>query len=220
MTEGSGTAGSDGEASLAEIQAKLERMEKFFSRRFDEVSAEVNAASQLVGMAEDSVKQRFGEIIECLEAISHHGSGESRAQAGVELDAVLKITEDAANRILDAADRISARLDDETRWQDPDSRADAIAATKNDVQDILMASAFQDLTGQRIQSTIQNLQQIEQRLSQTLEKFGINTDSLKVDITEHVEAGSSQADVDQMFDSAGQPVGNRPNGQGAVGGRS
>ncbi len=220
MTERSADPGSGGDASLEAVQAKLERMETFFSRRFDEVSAEVNAASQLVGMAEDSVKQRFGEIIECLEAISHHGSGESRAQAGVELDAVLKITEDAANRILDAADRISARLDDETLWQDPETRAEAIAATKNDVQDILMASAFQDLTGQRIQSTIQNLQQIEQRLSQTLEKFGIETDALKVDITEHVEAGRSQADVDRMFDSAEQPAENGADGQGTVNGRA
>jgi len=199
MTQRSATT-TGGDPSLDEIRDKLERMESFFSRRFDEVSAEVNAASQLVGMAEDSVKQRFGEIIEVLEAISHHGDGQSRAQAGVELDAVLKITEDAANRILDAADRISERLDDESVWSDPERRASAIAETKNDVQEILMASAFQDLTGQRIQSTIDNLQQIEQRLSQTLEKFGIETDSLKVNITQHVEAGSSQDQVDDMFD--------------------
>lgn len=202
MTDGSDgreTAGCD--ATLDDIRSRLDRMERFFSRRFDEVSAEVNAASQLVGMAEDSVKQRFGEIIECLEAISHHGTGESRAQAGVELDAVLKITEDAANRILDAADRISARLDDENRWAEPDARASAIAETKSDIQEILMASAFQDLTGQRIQSTIQNLHQIEERLSQTLHKFGIETESLKVDVNQHVEAGSSQADVDEMFDT-------------------
>jgi chemotaxis regulatin CheY-phosphate phosphatase CheZ len=199
MAERSTTTPADGDASLDEIREKLEKMESFFSRRFDEVSAEVNAASQLVGMAEDSVKQRFGEIIETLEAISHHGDGQSRAQAGVELDAVLKITEDAANRILDAADRISQRLDDENIWGDPQQRADAIAETKNDVQEILMASAFQDLTGQRIQSTIDNLQQIERRLSQTLEKFGIETDSLRVNITRHVEAGSSQDEVDDMF---------------------
>lgn len=207
MSERSTTTKSGGDPSLDEIREKLEKMESFFSRRFDEVSAEVNAASQLVGMAEDSVKQRFGEIIEVLEAISHHGDGQSRAQAGVELDAVLKITEDAANRILDAADRISERLDDESLWSDPAQRGEAIAETKNDVQEILMASAFQDLTGQRIQSTIDNLQQIEQRLSQTLEKFGIETDSLRVNITQHVEAGSSQDQVDEMFD----------NGQGAAG---
>lgn len=200
MTEHS-AATNGGEPSLDEIRDRLEKMESFFSRRFDEVSAEVNAASQLVGMAEDSVKQRFGEIIEVLEAISHHGDGQSRAQAGVELDAVLKITEDAANRILDAADRISERLDDEAIWSDPEQRAAAIAETKNDVQEILMASAFQDLTGQRIQSTIDNLQQIEQRLSQTLQKFGIETDSLKVNITRHVAPGSSQDQVDELFDS-------------------
>lgn len=203
MTDDRATTETGGEPSLEEIRARLDKMESFFSRRFDEVSAEVNAASQLVGMAEDSVKQRFAEIFEVLEAISHHGDGQSRAQAGVELDAVLKITEDAANRILDAADRINERLDDDARWADPERRAQAIAETKSDVQEILMASAFQDLTGQRIQSTIDNLQQIEQRLSQTLQKFGIETDELRVNVTRHVEPGSSQDAVDEMFGDAG-----------------
>lgn len=213
MTQGDDAIRNDDGASLEDVRARLERMEKLFSRRFDEVSAEVNAASQLVGMAEDSVKQRFGEIIEVLEAISHHGDGKSRVQAGVELDAVLKITEDAANRILDAADRISERLDSETAWENPDRRAAAIADTKNDVQEILMASAFQDLTGQRIQNTIENLQLIESRLSQTLQKFGIEPGSLKTNVQAYMEPGALQEDIDGMFPEGG-------NGGDTEGGRS
>jgi chemotaxis regulatin CheY-phosphate phosphatase CheZ len=184
---------------LEDIRAKLETMERFFSRRFDEVSAEVNAASQLVGMAEDSVKNRFAEIIGVLEAISHHGDGSSRVQAGVELDAVLKITEDAANRILDAADRIAERLHDEAAWADADARTAAIAATREDVQEILLACSFQDITGQRIQTTIANLQLIESRLAQTLAKFGIEPESLRGNMAHYMERGASQDDIDDLF---------------------
>lgn len=195
-----GISGANGaEPSLAEVRQKLDNMERFFSRRFDEVSAEVNAASQLVGMAEDSVKQRFSEILGVIEAISHHGDGTSQTNAGVELDAVLKITEDAANRILDAADRIGERLDDDSVWENATSRAEAIDATKADVQEILMASAFQDLTGQRIQNTIENLQLIEERISQTLSKFGIPPESLKTDVSQYLEQGSSQDQIDELF---------------------
>jgi chemotaxis regulatin CheY-phosphate phosphatase CheZ len=212
MTDRNAATNDSADPSLDDIRARLERMETFFSRRFDEVSAEVNAASQLVGMAEDSVKARFGEIIGVLEAISSHGEGTSRVQAGVELDAVLKITEEAATRILDAADRIGERLDDDDTWTDADKRETAIAETKNDVQEILMASAFQDLTGQRIQNTIENLQMIESRLSQTLSKFGIETSTLVTDTTDYMEPGTTQENVDTMFE---RPSSSKSNGASA-----
>jgi chemotaxis regulatin CheY-phosphate phosphatase CheZ len=215
MADRNAATNDSADPSLEDIRARLERMETFFSRRFDEVSAEVNAASQLVGMAEDSVKERFGEIIGVLEAISSHGDGTSRVQAGVELDAVLKITEEAATRILDAADRIGERLDDDEVWTDAEKRETAIADTKNDVQEILMASAFQDLTGQRIQNTIENLQMIESRLSQTLSKFGIEPDTLVTDTQDYMEPGTTQENVDTMFDQASSGRSGRGNGASA-----
>jgi len=215
MTQGD----EETEPSLAELRDRLDRMERFFTRRFDEVSAEVNAASQLVGMAEDTVKRRFGEVIEVIEALSRHQESGSSHQAGVELDAVVRITEDAANRILDAVDRMAERLDDESIWTDPERRTQAITAMKDDIQEILLASSFQDLTSQRIRSAMENLEEIEQRLSSTLQRFGIdvkpyqNQGERLVGRTASQEAinqlfegqegegPASQADIDAMFDA-------------------
>ena len=189
-----------GGSEYQDLRARLEEMERLFKRRFDELSMEVNAASQLVGMAEDSVKQRFSEIFEILEAISYTGDGSSRVQAGVELDAVVKITEDAANRILDSADRIGTRLEDDAIWTEASSRTQAIADTMADVQEILMACAFQDLTGQRIRNTLENLQLIEARLANTLEKFGIQTEPRREQVQSYVTDDlSQQSDVDALF---------------------
>ena len=207
---------ADAAESMAAVQARLDEMERLFKRRFDELSMEVNAASQLVGMAEDNVKQRFSEIFEVIDAISYTGDGSSRVQAGVELDAVIKITEDAANRILDAADRIGSRLEDESAWADEAARTEAIAATMNDVQEILMACSFQDLTGQRIRNTLENLQLIEERLSSTLSKFGIETESRPEHVERYVKDNvAEQSDVDALFADGEAGDGSEGKGKGA-----
>jgi len=200
MTDQNGHPATSRGVGLEDMQMQLREMERYIKRRFDELSTEVNAASQLIGMSEDSVKERFREVIELLNAISYRGDGRSRAQAGVELDAVVKITEDAANRILDAADRIGERLEDEATWSDANARADALDKTRNDIQEILIACAFQDITGQRIQRALDNLQTIESRLEATLSKFGIDTGPFKESVEAHVEKGSGQAEIDRLFD--------------------
>jgi len=189
-----------------ELRQRLDAMERLVTRRFDELSAEVNAASQLVGMAEETVKARFGEVIEVIEAISRQPEGQGHAQAGVELDAVVKITEEAANRILDAVDRIAARLDDEQLWEDPERRRAALAAMRDDIQEILMACSFQDLTSQRIRAAMANLEEIEDRLSSTLSKFGIDVEAYQNGGARLAGQVSSQGEIDQLFDSgAAQP---------------
>ncbi len=194
-------------AKLDEMQERMERMERFMAQRFDEISVEINAASELVGMSENGVKESFGEVLELLSAISAHGSAQSRVQAGVELDAVVKITEDAANRILDAADRIGGRLDEPELWNDGVQRADAIAGTMDDVQEILMACAFQDITGQRIERTLKNLQLIEARLTSTLSKFGINPADYQEGAQARLAPGTSQNEIDGLFDGSSDGFG-------------
>ncbi|SDG16218.1 Chemotaxis phosphatase, CheZ [Limimonas halophila] len=193
----------DNPADPADLRQRLDSMERFMTRRFDELSAEVNAASQLIGMAEDTVKARFGEVIELIEAISRQPDGQG--QAGVELDAVVKITEDAANRILDAVDRIAARLDDERIWADPEQRQQALSAMRDDVQEILMACSFQDLTSQRIRAAMANLEEIEDRLSSTLTKFGIDAEAYQTGGARFAGRVSSQGEIDQLFNEGEQP---------------
>ncbi|MGH1375627.1 MAG: protein phosphatase CheZ [Alphaproteobacteria bacterium] len=182
------------------VNSQLETLETFIARRFDEISMEINATSQQVDMAESGIANRFSEILNILGAINHTGSG-SAANTGVELESVIEDTENAANVILDAADRIVEYVDEEKDWGDAAIQEDIKQHIKNDIQDILMACTFQDLTGQRIRNTLQNLQNIEERLSTTFERLGIQVDKDEEAIEAHVQKASSQDEVDAVLRS-------------------
>ncbi len=185
-------------SSMAHVGAQLEAMERFISRRFDEISMEINATSQQVDMAEEGIVKRFGEILEVLHAISYSGDGGSPANAGVELDAVVDMTEQAANKILDAADRIAGRIHQNDQWKNDEERKVALEGIDKDVEEIFMACSFQDITGQRIRKTLENLKLIEERLGNALNKMGIE---IEADKSAQVAKASSQAEVDEIFGS-------------------
>ena len=166
---------------------------------------EINATAQQLGMAEDGLKnqseKQFKEILETLGAISYTGSGTTQVNTGVELEAVIEDTEQAANTILDAADRIAGRIGQED-WSRDDARDKALEEIKKDVQDILLACTFQDLTVQRIRKTLENLHLIESRLSATLERLGIRVSPSKSDILRRAEGSTpraTQEDIDALF---------------------
>lgn len=193
----------DSNGRVSEIDVRMQALESFIARRFDEISAEINATSQLVGMAEDGMARKFGEILQILHAISHHGDGTSPVSAGVELDAVIGITEQAANDILDAAGRIATRLHDTQGWDNPQERGKMLDRINKDVEDILVACTFQDLTSQRVRKTLENLRAVESRLSNILEKVGVHvTDTAQIsDITEALKKGivRSQGEIDDLL---------------------
>ncbi len=186
---------------IQDLAEQLGAMEKLFKRRFDEISMEINATSQQVDMAEENTRKQFAEILQILAAISYSGDGESQVNAGVELEAVIEDTESAANTILDAADRIAERIQAEN-WDSAESREKGLETIRTDVQEILMACTFQDMTGQRIRRTLENLHDIEGKLSTMLEKIGIDITPSEEDVKKTVTGGSerfSQDDIDSMF---------------------
>jgi len=190
-------------AAVDTVSNQLAAIETFVARRFDEISMEINATSQQVDMAEEGIGQRFGEILEILKAVSFSGDGNTPANAGVELDAVVEMTEKAATRILDAADRIGARMHKELG---PEASQEAIADIDKDIEEIFMACSFQDITGQRIRKTLENLKAIEDRLGTALDKIGVDVEhqTLQSSPVEIVRA-VSQDDVDEMFSSEAAP---------------
>lgn len=181
------------------VNAQLQVLETFIARRFDEISMEINATSQQVDMAEDVIIRRFSEILEILGAINYSGTGDSAANSGVELEAVIQDTENAANNILDAADRIVDYVSDDHDWNNKTVREEMRNRIRGDIQEILMACTFQDLTGQRIRNTLNNLQSIERRLSSTFERLGISVEPNQAVVDEHVRKASSQSEVDDIF---------------------
>jgi chemotaxis protein CheZ len=185
--------------AVSSVSAQLEAIERFVARRFDEISMEINATSQQVDMAEEGIINRFSEILEVLHAISYKGGGNTPANAGVELDAVVEMTEQAANRILDAADRITGRLHAGGDWGDETQRQNTLDEINRDVEEIFMACSFQDITGQRIRKTLENLQLIEDRLGTALSKMGIKVEGTADTASEMERQAASQDDVDALF---------------------
>ena len=187
-------------SAVSGVSDQLAAFETFIKRRFDELSMEVNATSQQVDMAEEGIAKRFSEILEVLHAVTYSGDGNTAANTGVELEAVVDITEEAANKILDAADRIADSLRVSSEWaEDSDKRQVALDAMNVDIEQILLACSFQDLTGQRIKQTLENIRGIEERLGKAMEKMGIE---IKTDVTDHVVKASSQDEVDALFQDA------------------
>lgn len=184
------------------MKEQLDSMERLFKRRFDEVSMEINATSQLLDMTEEGLSNRFAEILNVLSSISYQGDGHTAANTGVELEAVIADTEEAANKILDAADRISNRIESQDLDDNPEAHRAFLLETKEDVQAILMACTFQDITGQRIRKTLERLQTVESRITSTLDKLGIEVkpDPMAGGIRDSVENhAASQDDIDALF---------------------
>ena len=191
---------------LDDIDSRLEALETLIKRRFDEIATEINATSQQVDMAEEGFSRRFAEIFEVINAVSHQGEGKSQANAGVELEEVVNSTEDAANRIIDAADHISSYLKDDNVWHDAQSRRKTIEAIEEQVQNIMLACEFQDLTSQRIHKALEHLSQIEKHLGTTAQRMGIDVEDIKqrsekagAELVED-SAKASQDDIDKMFE--------------------
>ncbi|HEU5047310.1 MAG TPA: protein phosphatase CheZ [Rickettsiales bacterium] len=134
--------------------------------------------------------------------------GKQMGTAAIQLDAVLKATEEAAQGIMDAADEIqqvamAAGLDEA-------SKEKLMAATTR----IYEACNFQDLTGQRIVKVMQALEFTEQKIRRLTGLF-LSDGSINVDELHKVAAsredqhllngpqlpGSapSQDDIDAMF---------------------
>jgi len=189
-------------SSMSTVAAQLDTIEKFIARRFDEISMEINATAQQIDMNDDSMKQKFHEIFEVLKAISYRGDGSTAANAGVELDAVVDMTEQAANTILDAADQISQDIQKSKETSSEDERKALLESVNGHVEEIFMACSFQDITGQRIKQTLENLRMIEDRLGSTLQKIGIVVDDVRAeDHSAIANKLSNQNEIDDFFSS-------------------
>lgn len=185
---------------VKEFQDNFQKFETFVSRRFDEISMEINATSQQIDMNDDSVSRRLGELLEVLGAISYAGNGDTPANAGIELEAVIRVTEEAANKILDNADGIAEKIEDDAIWEDKEKRGKALESISTRVHEILMACSFQDITGQRIRTTLDNLKGVEDRLNQTLNKLGIEATVPTKEEDLPITHGTSQNAIDELFD--------------------
>lgn len=193
--------------TLGALKQRLDGMENLFKRRFDEISMEINATGQLVDMAQDGASQRFGEILNVMQAVSHAGAGGSQVNMGVELEAVVDQTEEAANKIMDSVEKISQKIGTAAKSETPEEHAAAFQFIQEEVQNIVMACTFQDMTSQRIRTTLENLRDAEEKLTETLEDMGLdvkeaqkaNQKSAEM-VDDATDGRFDQNDIDALFD--------------------
>jgi len=178
---GSLVAGTTHDDELSNVAVELRELLDYIS----------SAKAELVGMQPKSLSHR------------------DIPDANVELDAVVKASEDAASTIMDVAEVISnvaEEIDDE------------LAAKLNDAStELFQASSFQDLTGQRISKVTKTLNHMEERLNALAEAIGddfvaeseegIETDEEGVAVNDddllhgpQLEGeGNSQAEIDAIL---------------------
>ncbi len=85
--------------------------------------------------------------------------------AGEELDAIVESTEDATNRIMEAAECIMG-----SQGAEPD---DFKAIVNDKMIEIFEACTFQDITGQRIAKVVSTLNYIDQRVSEFVDRLNV-----------------------------------------------
>lgn len=187
------------ESALLPVMTEMEQTRKFIDRRIAELGAEIHATVELVDMNDQTTSARLEEIHKQVSAMNYHGSGKSSANTGYELDAIVSLTEVAAEQILESAEKINELVQNESSASHIESEsADLI---KKELSHIFEACSFQDLAGQRIRKALVHLGQIEEALVATMEKIGLDNgpDSFTRFAQEMTVAGLSQDAIDRLL---------------------
>jgi chemotaxis protein CheZ len=145
------------ETVRGELEPMFAELRGFVDRRIAELSAEVNGAVQMVDYSEANLTGQIARMQEELQRMIAVPSNATR-NSGLELEAVVQVTESAANQIMEAAESIGT-------WIQEGSDPSKLEAVTERVNSIFEACSFQDLTGQRIRRAIQHLQQVESMLT-------------------------------------------------------
>lgn len=142
-------------ADLTTLAARLEAMHTFTVERIKEVRADVAGGVELHDMASTEVLDKIGDL---LSQVTARPTIEDVGGPGQEIEAVIRLNAEAANRIMDAAEHISEHIDSDT------VPGEIRFAVLEHVTAIFEACGFQDLTGQRIQRALKTLRSIEETM--------------------------------------------------------
>jgi chemotaxis protein CheZ len=146
------------QAVAATIRDEMGGLRTFIDRRIAELSTEIHATVQLVDFSETNLTGQLTEIRKQIAGVIAAPTAATR-NSGLELEAVVQATEEAANRIMEAAEAIGDWL------REGKNDSEALDAVNEKVNAIFEACSFQDVTGQRIRRAIQHLQQVETMLT-------------------------------------------------------
>ncbi|MDB2414744.1 protein phosphatase CheZ [Rickettsiales bacterium] len=155
----------------------------------------------------DGIKKISDRISTTKQEIGSNVSEDAVQDAQMELDAVVKNTEDATNTILDAAEKIQQLVKD---LQDESLKSDIEAQACS----IFEACNFQDLTGQRISKVENTLKFVDVAVGDLLSEMArhlgkpseLMTEKEKLDALKNgpqaESSAPSQDDIDKLFEQS------------------
>ncbi|PCH82646.1 MAG: chemotaxis protein [Hyphomicrobiales bacterium] len=172
---------SVGNASLTDIMQLAETMAQTFKGLYAELDTTIfedfqDIASEIAEMKADIADLRPGELRQ-----------QKIPEAGKELDAVVKSTENATDAIMTAAEDIMGA-------DTSDSEA-YVELVNGKMIEIFEACSFQDITGQRISKVVKTLNFIDERVNALIERLKM-TDLVD---TDHKETSEEKRDREQIL---------------------
>lgn len=162
----------------------------------------VDAIKSMFGHATENRNKIFHEVGELAkfinqtkkqlsEAKKYHIADKELPDAEGQLDEIVRMTETATSKIMDACDQLSMfhsdlreRLLAMDPPLDPDALAgveDAMTQAQTSLTGIMEACNFQDITGQRIQKVVKLLKEIERQVLRIVVVFGMVENEDKLD---------------------------------------
>lgn len=154
--EGEGGAGLQQlvqNAVRAELGGLFDELRRFVDRRIAELSTEIHATVEMVDFSETNLTRELARMRQQLSRVVALPAAATR-NSGIELEGVIAATEEAANRILGAAEAI----------REAAGKPDGAPRIDAQVNAIFEACAFQDLTSQRIRRAIDQLRALDHML--------------------------------------------------------
>lgn len=173
----------------AAVRAEVDDLRRFVDRRIAELSMEIHATVQLVDFSETNLSEKLASIHEQIANIVA-APAQTTYNSGVELEAVVTATENAANQIMEAAEAIST-------WLQSGGDPASLSTVTEQVNAIFEACTFQDLTGQRIRRAIEHLQQVETMLTGMMHEAP--ADDTPAAPTDKAGPDLIQAEIDSLF---------------------
>lgn len=135
-----------------------------------------------LGRQLNAVRMEIGRMAEPMQ--------DATASSGLELEAVVSITEEAASKILEAAETIGAMAEKITDREQAELLQRQLSA-------IFEACSFQDLTSQRIRRAVARLTTIEDRLDHAMRSFKLDEESF---IAADLAGGAqNQTEIDRLM---------------------
>lgn len=175
-----------------ELGGAIEELRRFVDRRIAELSAEVHGATQLMDFSEANLSGQLAHIQQEIGRVVAAPAMATRT-SGLELEAVVQATEQAANQILEAAEAIGSWIEQ--------GRADpaTVEAITQRLNTIFEACTFQDLTGQRIRRAIEHLERVEEMLGGLATPEGGEPSAEQAAVAPAANPDLGQNEVDNLF---------------------